>query len=117
MTRKNPRSTDDRLDELMGFMKKHFERIEVRFDSVDKRFDGIDKRLNLQQDVLVTHNKMLEDVLEDVRDLRHGQLEHDKRFDALESTVRGISRAIDKDSVKVIDHERRIKRLEYKSMR
>ena len=61
--------------------------------------------------------KLLEKTVEDIRDLRQGQLAHDKRFDELESAVHGISRAVDKDAVKVIDHERRTTRLEFKSTR
>lgn len=61
--------------------------------------------------------ELLQHVLEktaiDIRDLRQGQLLHDKRFDEIESVMRGISRAVDKDAVKVIDQERRITRLEH----
>ncbi len=61
--------------------------------------------------------ELLYDVLEktsaDIRDLRQGQMMHDKRFDELEQIMRGVSRAVDKDAVKVIDHERRITRLEH----
>ena len=73
------------LKELMTFVKQQFE---------------------IQEDIL-------EKTAEDIKDLRQGQLLHDKRFDELESAVRGISRAVDKDAVKVIDHERRITRLEH----
>ena len=58
--------------------------------------------------------KLLEKTSYDMRDLRQGQLMHDKRFDEIEQSLHGISRAVDKDSVKVIDHERRIGRLEFK---
>ena len=61
--------------------------------------------------------KLLEKTSEDIRDLRQGQLMHDKRFDELESAVRAVSRAVDKDAVKVIDHERRVIRLEHSSRR
>ena len=73
------------LKELMTFVKQQFE---------------------IQEDIL-------EKTAEDIKDLRQGQLLHDKRFDELESAVRGISRAVDKDAVKVIDHERRITRLQH----
>ena len=73
------------LKELMTFVKQQFE---------------------IQEDIL-------EKTAEDIKDLRQGQLLHDKRFDELESAVRGISRAVDKDAVKVIDRERRITWLEH----
>jgi hypothetical protein len=67
----------------------------------------VKKQFELQQ-------RLLEKTSYDIRDLRQGQLLHDKRFDELESVARGISHAVDKDSVKVIDHERRISRLEFR---
>ncbi|MDO8518302.1 MAG: hypothetical protein Q7S26_03370 [bacterium] len=58
--------------------------------------------------------KLLEKTVYDIRDLRQGQLLHDKQFDEIQQTLQGISRAVDKDAVKVIDHERRISRLEFR---
>ncbi len=58
--------------------------------------------------------KLMEKTSYDIRDLRQGQLMHDKRFDEIDSNLRAVARATDKDSVKVIDHERRITRLEFK---
>lgn len=58
--------------------------------------------------------KLLEKTAYDIRDLRQGQMAHDKRFDEIESALRGVTRAVEKDSIKVIDHERRISRLEFK---
>lgn len=81
---KKEKDTNSLLTELSTFVKEQFE---------------------LQE-------KMLETTTDEIRDLRQGQLLHDKRFDELDSVVRGISRAVDKDAVKVIDHERRIARLE-----
>jgi hypothetical protein len=49
------------------------------------------------------------------RDIFQGQLAQEKRLDDIEQVLRGISRAVDKDAVKVIDHERRITRLEIRS--
>lgn len=74
-------------EEFMGFVKHQFE---------------------LQQ-------KILEKTYYDIRDLRQGQLLHDKRFDSIEQTLRAVSYAVDKDAVKVIDHERRLSRLEIRS--
>ena len=65
----------------------------------------VKKQFELQQ-------KLLEKTSYDIRDLRQGQLMHDKQFDELSQTLRGISHAVDKDAVKVIDHERRITRME-----
>lgn len=58
--------------------------------------------------------KLWEKSSADIRDLRQGQLMHDKRFDEIDQVLHGISHAVDKDAVKVIDHERRITRLEFK---
>lgn len=74
-------------EEFMGFVKRQFE---------------------LQQ-------KLMEKTHYDIRDLRQGQLLHDKRFDGIEQTLRAVSYAVDKDAVKVIDHERRLNRLEIRS--
>lgn len=86
---KRVKDTNGLLTELISFVKKQFD----------------------------VQEKLLEKSAEDIRDLRQGQLSHDKRFDELESAVRGLSRAVDKDAVKVIDHERRLTRLEYRSIR
>ncbi|MDO8514110.1 MAG: hypothetical protein Q7S50_01040 [bacterium] len=96
---KKEKDTNGLLSELMAFVKKQFERQEKQLDRVES--------------VLSLHQDILEKGSEDMRDLRQGQLLHDKRFDELDSAVHGISRAVDKDAVKVIDHERRIIRLEH----
>ena len=83
---KKVKDVSGQIGELTSFVKKQFE---------------------LQE-------KLLEKTSEDIKDLRQGQLLHDKRFDELESAVRGISRAVDKDAVKVIDHERRLTRVEFR---
>ena len=77
---------EELMGEFMTFVKKQFE---------------------LQQ-------RLLEKTSTDIRDLRQGQMMHDKQFDEIAQALRGVSRAIDKDAVKVIDHERRISRLEFK---
>lgn len=86
---KSEKSTGSLLKELVTFVKKQFE----------------------------VQERLLEKTAEDIKDLRQGQLLHDKRFDELESAVHAVSRAVDKDAVKTIDHERRITRLEYKTSR
>jgi hypothetical protein len=68
----------------------------------------IKRQFDLQQ-------KLLEKTVYDIRDLRQGQLLHDKRFDEIDRSLRAISHAVDKDAVKVIDHERRINKLEFKA--
>ena len=95
MTKKQ-KDTNGLIMELMEFLKKQFEIIYKRFDAQEK---------------------ILESSAEDIRDLREGQLLHDRRFDELESAVRGISRAVDKDAVKVIDQGRRLTRFELRSRR
>ncbi len=72
------------LNEFMAFTKKQFE---------------------LQAQVI-------EKINHDVRDLRQGQMIHDKRFDEIDRANRAISHAVDRDAVKGIDHERRITKLE-----
>src|SRR3989344_9653603 len=119
MTKKQ-KDTNGLIMELMEFVKKQFEGVEnmfvgmdkrfegmdKRFEGMDKRFDRIDKRLDSQHQVLTLHQKTLEDMGHDVRELREGQLLHDKRFDELDSAVHAVSRAVDKDAVKVIDQGR-----------
>ncbi len=68
----------------------------------------VKKQFQLQQE-------LLEKTAYDIRDLRQGQMLHDKRFDEIEQTLDGVTRAVDKDAIKVIDHERRIHRLEFRS--
>jgi hypothetical protein len=68
----------------------------------------VKKQFELQQ-------KLMEKTAYDIRDLRQGQLMHDKKFDKVESALRGVLRAVDRDSVKVMDHERRISRIEFKN--
>lgn len=58
--------------------------------------------------------KLLTNLSERMRDLHYGQSVQEKRLDEIEQNLRAVSRAIDTDSVKVIDHERRISRLEFK---
>ncbi|MEK7612659.1 MAG: hypothetical protein AAB449_00740 [Patescibacteria group bacterium] len=48
----------------------------------------------------------------DIRDLKEGQLMLEKQLDETQIVLRGVQRAIDRDSVKIINHERRITRLE-----
>ncbi len=86
---KKEKDTNGLLTELMEFVKKQFE----------------------------VQGKILEDTAEEIRDLRQGQLDQEKRFDQLETAVRAVSRAVDKDAVKVIDHERRLTRIEVRSRR
>ncbi|OGG79179.1 hypothetical protein A3A39_03620 [Candidatus Kaiserbacteria bacterium RIFCSPLOWO2_01_FULL_54_13] len=79
-------------------------------NSTSELFSFVKKQFELQE-------KLLEKTSEDIRDIRETLLLHDKRFDELESVGRAVQRAIDKDSVKVIDHERRIARLEIRGAR
>lgn len=79
-------------------MKKGFESVDKRFESVDKRFETISGRI-------------------DNIDERLGGVEH--RLGAVEVVVLDIREeltsglaAFDEDAKKIIDHERRIKRLE-----
>jgi hypothetical protein len=68
----------------------------------------IKKQFGLQQ-------QLLEKTAEDIRDLRQGQMSHDRRLDEVEQAMRGVLRAVDRDAVKVVDHERRIHRLEFRA--
>ncbi|MDO8518300.1 MAG: hypothetical protein Q7S26_03360 [bacterium] len=75
------------------------------FGAVEKEFGAVGKKFELQEKLLVT-------VTADIRDLKEGQLLQDRRLDEIEVVVRGISRAVDKDAVKIITQDRRIARLE-----
>lgn len=100
---KKPQDTNHMIGELMEFTKKQLER-------QAKKLDEIIDVVGLQQDIL-------QKVTEDMRDVRQGQLSHDKRFDQLEALAHATARAVDKDAVKVIDHERRLIRMEVRGRR
>jgi hypothetical protein len=71
-------------------------------------FEGfVKKQFELQQ-------KLLTNLSERMRDLHYGQSVQEKRLDEIEQNLRGVLRAIDSDSVQIVDHERRIARLEVK---
>lgn len=101
------------ITDLTGFVKKQFEMIEKRFERQEKRFDAMKATLESHGQILELHQDTMEKMHEDLRDIRQGQLLHDRRFDELESVVRATAKAVDKDAVKVIDHERRLIRLEH----
>lgn len=93
------------LDSFVKVTDKRFNEIDKRFDGVDKRFVAVDKSL------IFINNRI------DRLDERLGLV--DRRLAKVEVTVldmqdeiRGALNALDKDSIKILDHEKRIRRLE-----
>ncbi|MBI2409821.1 hypothetical protein HYV30_02140 [Candidatus Kaiserbacteria bacterium] len=76
------------LSDVLGAVQTGFEKIENKFE---ERFDGLEYRMT----AIEKRTGALEDAVEDMKE-----------------TLDGVARAVDKDSVKILDHERRIRRLE-----
>ncbi|MEI7720158.1 MAG: hypothetical protein WCI89_03040 [bacterium] len=79
------------LSGFIPFVKKQFENQEKLFEIVIADIQG---------------------VKEEIQDIKDGQVMQDKRLDDIDVVLRGVLRAVDKDSVRVVNHERRITKLE-----
>jgi septal ring factor EnvC (AmiA/AmiB activator) len=114
---RTPKGTDGLLVEMMTFVKKQFERQEKQLDRMEGELSSHSEILRSNQEILQGHQETLEKTSEDARDIRESLLLQDKRLDEIESVGRSVQRPIDKDSVKIIGHERRISRIEQRSIR
>jgi hypothetical protein len=82
----------------MGIMGK-------RFDIVDKKFGTIDKRF-------VAMNERIDTIDEHLGEVKHKLAKVEVTVLDMQDDLRGALKAIDADSLKVLNHEKRIRRLE-----
>jgi hypothetical protein len=61
---------------------------------------------------ILTMKSILQDLVAAVQELTHRMGKVEMRLGDVEERLDGIERAIDKDAVTIVDHERRIRRLE-----
>jgi uncharacterized membrane-anchored protein YhcB (DUF1043 family) len=92
------------LDELTITLEARFNRIDERFEAVDKRFDAMYEYMSvsfkqIHQDMRAIHGRMT-----DVEE---------KDIDT-EDRLTGVEKAVDKDSIQLMDHQKRLRRLEKK---
>ena len=88
---KNSKEYEPTLSDVLEAVQTGFTKVDERFEQVDVRFDKMDERF----DKLEKRTGSIENTLEDMKE-----------------TLGGIERAVDKDAVTVLDHERRIRHLE-----
>lgn len=83
--------------------------LEERFNQIDKRFEAIDKRFDVMYEYM---RVSFGEIRQDIRAI-HGRLSdvEEKGVDTEDRLV-GVEAAVDKDAVKLISHEKRIRRLE-----
>ena len=84
MRKKEPKVSGTTLDDVLGAVQVGFTKVENRLGEVEYRMTALEKRTG-----------SLEDTVEDMRD-----------------TLNGVARAVDKDALVIMNHERRIRHLE-----
>lgn len=89
--KKNSSSYEPTLSDVLGAVQTGFAKVEKRFDHADERFDAIEYRVMAVE----KRTGSLEEKVEDVKD-----------------TLNGVARAGDKDTLTIMNHERRIRHLE-----
>lgn len=82
-----------------------FETINERFNFVATHFKKVDEQFG-------TVFAQLHALHDNMKELQEGQKQHDGRFDEIEESLEAISKAVDKDAITIISHERRIRSLE-----
>jgi|SRR3989344_2918667 len=100
------------LDDVLEAVQGGFGKVEKRLDKVERRLDGVERRITMVD----TRMGMVENRMSGIEDTnRHlirrvGEMEG--KMDEVQEVVEGLSKALDHDTIEVIQHERRIKRLE-----
>ena len=93
------------IADVLGAVQLGFSKVDDRFDKVDDRFSKVDIRFD-----------KIEGSLDDLGyrvtalEKRTGSLEN--AVEDMKETLDGVARAVDKDTLVVLDHGRRIRRLE-----
>lgn len=98
MEEKGGQNTHALLEDFIGFTKGHFDTLEKYMDSFAKQM------------MLMTNQ--FEIVGKEIKDIKENQNQLDKRLTEVQKTVQAIAIAVDADSLKVVDHEARITKLE-----
>lgn len=89
--------------------------LEKRFDALiitlDKRFEAIDKRFDAMYEYMRVSFKQIHQDMVAI----HGRVTdvEEKGIDT-EDRLTGVEKAVDKDSLQLLDHEKRIRRIEKK---
>src|SRR3989344_6513960 len=106
------KKADPTIKDVIEAVQGGFGKVDRRLDGVDRRLDGVERRLTMTETrVGGVENRMsgLEDT--DRHMLRRmGELE--SKMDEVQEAAEGLSKAFDHDTVLVMEHEQRIKRLE-----
>lgn len=93
------------LNDVLEAVQVGFTKVENRLDGVENRLDGVENKLDgvenrlgeveYRMTALEKRTGSLENTVEDMKD-----------------TLNGVARAVDKDSLVIMNHERRIRHLE-----
>ena len=86
------------VQDLTLAVQSGFQHMEARFDGVENRLGGVEGRLG--------------EVEQELRGVsrRVGSLE--EKVEDMDETLSAVAKAVDKDAVTILDHERRIVKLE-----
>lgn len=106
------RDISDKLDFVMEIMDARFVAVDKRFDAVDKRFVAVDKKFDAIDKKFVLINGRIDNVDERLGEVKHKLTKVEVTVLDTQDDLRGALAAIDGDSIKVLDHEKRIRRLE-----
>ncbi len=96
---------DPTIKDVFEAVQGGFGKVDRRLDKVERRLDGVERRLSTVE----TRLSGLEDT--DRHLIRRvGELE--SKMDDVQDAVEGLSKAFDHDTIMVIEHDKRIARLE-----
>ena len=102
---KKSSSYEPTLSDVLGAVQTGFVKVDERFDQVDDRFDIVEGRLDRVENKLGEVEYRMTAV-----EKRVGSLE--ETVEDMKDTLTGVARAVDKDTLTIMNHERRIRHLE-----
>ncbi len=93
------------LGEILAVMNERFTLVENKIDQVENKTDQVDLRSR-------TMNDRMDGIDTRLGDLQRGQTKLHNQIVDIQDDVTSVLHASDKDALTIIDHERRIVRLE-----
>ncbi len=96
--KKKSSSYEPTLLDVLGAVQTGFAKVDERFDQVDNRLDAVENRLGEVEYRGTAVERRVGSVEETLEDMK--------------ITLNGVARAVDKDTLTIMNHERRIRHLE-----
>ena len=106
------RKIDPTLADVMDSVNTLTTAVQKGFQGVEKKFEGVEKRLDRLEIRQSTHDSRMERVEVEIRGMSRRLGAVEVELGDVHETVNAIADAVDKDALTIINHEKRIGRLE-----